>query len=74
MVRYVAIWYDVLICMYIFESSMAKWCILTLFETYAGPASASVIYEIISTCRSTVQSSTLQRKKLIKGGNCILAM
>ena len=35
MVRSVAIWYNVLICKENVESSMTKWCILTLFETYA---------------------------------------
>ena len=30
-----AIWYDVMTCREKFESSKAKWCILTLFATYA---------------------------------------
>ena len=30
-----AIWYDILSCRDNFESSETKWCILTLFVTYA---------------------------------------
>ena len=34
-VQYDTFWYDILTCREHFESNEAKWCILTLFETYA---------------------------------------
>ena len=34
-VQYDTFWYDILTCSCNFENNEAKWCILTLFETYA---------------------------------------
>ena len=33
--QYITFWYDILTCIEKIKSNEAKWCILTLFETYA---------------------------------------
>ena len=58
------IWYEILTCRENVESNEAKWCILTLFETYArrllagsaienvNQASATSTYIFDGTCMS----------------------
>ena len=52
MVHSDAIWYDILICTEIFESQESRCCILTPFETYYAPGSASgdTCYWLIPSC------------------------